>query len=1435
MTHMKIGFWGFGKYCQAFAERIVNTSMSKEVDIRYYDPFISRKTFKNSNNPEDLFRSCDVLVIGLPFGVSETIANLLHFRDFLESEQVAQKVTIRLIVSFDSFPMNEIFEGIDIPRVSIMFNLEIRGGKSPIAFRVEDNKSDTVQKFKKLIECCCEAPFAPIIVREPQMEMSVFRLLIGTALLVPRLVDGNKKLIQQIIEDFLQAIRNRGLLKKSVSSKELESIIQSISESTIFSKSGVRDVVEAIGHRGGPTWGVYNNYNNSTSATILDSLLKALWEHLATTLAFTVEAHARMIVWQSHRLPRPKRTRVVRSRLHHMCEMLMKEWKPLLRWCNIYERFQPQSIVFGDPSFSGNKVISFYDKSPKDYQKLLKSMNSFLKDAGQVESVWIFRFSKHGNSDFSGQYHKELSGAYLIDLPRCDYDDVVYDPNFSISSQLERWNPSQKLKDSFLNLTWWIERPQSFESSGVPEKFLRYFAWLHLAYPASEWESVAFVPGSYRGVVGGAIALGGSICLASPVSTSFSNLAQLVFGTLSEWTIDDFARKSARAAVFARNFSHVTGSHVVSNPAFREALVGASQGQFRNELERSYLDFENTLEDYLRNGFETDPKTYWEKARDMLGRGRHQMRTGGVLTEGTRRFHEYLQGRFDFIARAIDETQDQPEPVFFVADLLEGFLAQTAFLDTFVGDLGLRLPDIYFEVHLPSENDQEASFITKWEQSQDGAWEHTWVPANEQTKKSGTQIGDHAVLVALPGGMIAVHAFYSLLENIIRNSAKYGKNKNGKQTTGEYRIVLELKADEMNDAGGKGPHGTYSLKIGDNYSPAEIQVPKAATINVWESLNKQLHAGFLARDGSPRREGLGMLEMNACAEALGSMVELNINTKPKPLWVLSPDESFGEEGEKWITYRLNLHRPLLVGIVCAERSSGSPDNTNRNYTKVFTSLEDAKGMGAHILVIDGDNEDLGKTVLKKLKVEENQEESEHPLFPYRILLLSTEGETGPVQVAGIPLRRVHTRQDADLHGRVFGKLASDERADKSVGLSPEEQLIMDVYDAWLRAWKKDLKKGDDAWHLWIGLEREPQQVKEMWKKCLSGDNEKCPSGFESDLIKIAVRGKKAGAADDEIFWSNQALFDAGNLKAEGEYWKTELKGDFPDKRALVFDNHGNCFPAAREAETASDFTRSTRFYQKLSGSGTPDLFRTLTHPPSSPFAFSFYIHSVVEACLTNVMIVDERLAADLLFERDTDRRNRLDFAAALAEHQKAGVFPVFRFKDKNGSPAHYHDNHGEAFDMLVETDSVEAEGISLVKKKDEPENEPEGAWLSVLRMEYAKPDKTKFKTMDVKNGDSASGSLSCDVLVIHEGALDLLVDRMGVDWSKKLSHVLWKIAPAVVRTSGRGRHTKHLYDRIPFVEFNEVSSAVLTARNKVSLVRGLLGTTGAEENLEDKS
>jgi hypothetical protein len=88
--------------------------------------------------------------------------------------------------------------------------------------------------------------------------------------------------------------------------------------------------------------------------------------------------------------------------------------------------------------------------------------------------------------------------------------------------------------------------------------------------------------------------------------------------------------------------------------------------------------------------------------------------------------------------------------------------------------------------------------------------------------------------------------------------------------------------------------------------------------------------------------------------------------------------------------------------------------------------------------------------------------------------------------------------------------------------------------------------------------------------------------------------------------------------------------------------------------------------------------------------------------------------------------------------------------------------------------------------------------------------------------------LTCDVLIVHEGALDILQGKDGIEWKPEYDSFLYEIAPFVLRTSGRGRETKNFQTTVPFIEFHIVSSAVLTSRNKYGLIRGVLGTTGQD-------
>jgi methylase of polypeptide subunit release factors len=935
-----------------------------------------------------------------------------------------------------------------------------------------------------------------------------------------------------------------------------------------------------------------------------------------------------------------------------------------------------------------------------------------------------------------------------------------------------------------------------------------------------------------------------------PLLRSFGRIANTAANNMLTSRIAyEAASKAARAAVFARNFSHITGSHVISNPQFRHSLVGDDCiGEFQKILIRIYDRFiaaeNNFLKRYLDNPAQA--MKLWSDETKILAETRDKVTTGDAMLENTRLFHEYLQGRFDFIARAIDDTKDQPEPVRFVKDLLDGFLLQTAYLDNLVADVGLRLDNMEFRVQIkPNVNEPFKSFKAKLRppisgvpfpsaraQGNDIDWEYC-SGTNESIMNNYTT-DDVDVLVGLPGGLIAAHAFYSLLENIIRNSAKYGiGNQNKQQMESQQRqgmknvycltVSLERTADSTDP--GK-PY--YLVRIYDNYSLAVDPLdPKKKP---WIDLQEKLENGFLKDNGEPQTEGLGMLEMQACAQLLCNSNE-SVYPGVRPdhdsakapeiaktinLWTTEfyPDKLTTDKPQ--LAYNLTLNMPLLLGcltdLVCSSATG-----------LVFCS-SDFKKMSDRppfLLIIDEKWLKSGNRL--ELLVKERES------LPYRILIVSQDG-------AEFYGGEHETRQYQRLRGakqisntQLLNQMKSANRE------SEEKEVILSAYREWLRAWKKP--PDGQQWHLWIGLERQTKQVEQEWRHADEFFSEK------TDILRLMVHSYSAGERGFATKSIQQVYkpFDTKSKDSKAsvvspaqQYWNAERNMDRNSKKALLFDNHGNCFPEAYEVEKATTLERSTRFYQKLSGAVSPDLFRMLIRPPKEEFMFRFFIYSLLEASLTDVGVVDERLAWSLVEGAGSDHANDR-FAEDLLEHQKAGIFPVFRFRHDGAKEevGHYTLVHKERLEKSMKlgrdnqvdqkSNVLSGEGITFAK------NGQSGSEINLITPCATSGDGELFEFLE----------FNPDVILIHEGAMDILtaqrvqwVDQSDKPNYKKQLQALYELAPMIIRTSGRGRKSSWLGEHLPFIEFGQVSSGLLTARNKFSLVRGLLGSVGRKLELD---
>ncbi|MDR3089816.1 MAG: hypothetical protein LBU39_08370 [Desulfobulbaceae bacterium] len=468
-------------------------------------------------------------------------------------------------------------------------------------------------------------------------------------------------------------------------------------------------------------------------------------------------------------------------------------------------------------------------------------------------------------------------------------------------------------------------------------------------------------------------------------------------------------------------------------------------------------------------------------------------------------------------------------------------------------------------------------------------------------------------------------------------------------------------------------------------------------------------------------------------------------------------------------------------------------------------------------------------------------------MPYRLLVVAKDEEERQritkeltKLTDSLPPRRlaIHIQQTPDGQTSLYDSLFATPAA---ITAEEHEKHILDCYKAWLAAWEEEKRGSTEQrepanYHLWIGLDREASQAREGWQDSMT----KARGNYLKDFFvtfnvttpdgKVFYSTKNDVQNRDDFYTAAQSSSGATDeaLTPGEKYWRA-LRGEKEKhswsqaRQALVFDNHGKCFPELL-VENEQDFTKSIRFYQKLTGSESADLFRLLSHPPSNEFGFAFFALSLAEACLANIAVVDERIANALL-----DAAN--GFADCQAGHQKAGVFPVVAFGHKNQASSPWFIDRG--IEKTLEENAKKAGNHSIHgtwidfawPKEAEAVAKCATAWLAVNKNQSGAEQKSDALV-------KAFQDLRFDAIVIHEGIMDD-AKTFAPNWDKEhreeFLQQLYRLAPAVIRTSGRGRDSKLLGKNLPFVEFSAISQATLTSRNKFSLARALFGATGVEE------
>jgi hypothetical protein len=302
------------------------------------------------------------------------------------------------------------------------------------------------------------------------------------------------------------------------------------------------------------------------------------------------------------------------------------------------------------------------------------------------------------------------------------------------------------------------------------------------------------------------------------------------------------SRRAGVAAIMARNLSHNLGSHVLARHAVR--------------------------------------------AVERL-RGRDESQDGQFLDR-------YVQSRMDFVAQVATDWPQWTEPARLVGELLSSFLAQRIVLQEIIASEGIGAlewrergggDDIVWigrgvggagraategEIRLAcigvcrNSWGREASLADRVGQEERLLYAEPLGGGSDEYLSRIDLKNDP--FVAIPGGVTGWHAFYVILENVIRNAAKHGSWKvdAADPTKRPLDVVVEFLNEThpalsvvQFDKEGKVSRNAYLIRIYDNISTLRE--------NTLDEINDTLDTPIIEATGELSRKHWGLAEMKIAA------------------------------------------------------------------------------------------------------------------------------------------------------------------------------------------------------------------------------------------------------------------------------------------------------------------------------------------------------------------------------------------------------------------------------------------------------------------------------------------------------------------------------------------------------------------------------------------
>jgi len=789
---------------------------------------------------------------------------------------------------------------------------------------------------------------------------------------------------------------------------------------------------------------------------------------------------------------------------------------------------------------------------------------------------------------------------------------------------------------------------------------------------------------------------------------------------------------------------------------------------------------------------------------------------------------KYIQQRLDFIATVTTEFPNWSQPMWFVKDVMRRFYMQRHLLNYIASADGLRAYEPQGDDD--AENQNSGRLVVKVRVKVKKDKDNEFVEAVNPTDKAqeGKIAGD--AQVAIPGGIIGQHAFYTILENIIRNSAKHGcKVSNG---SANCEITIDLEDDKKKDY--------VVITIWDNVSNVKGKYGEKKKLP--DFLNSLLKQSFINRDsGELIKENWGLAEMKIAAGFLSGAAQSDISADGDKLLF---DDNSKREGiiravaykpagnggaEERLGFQFAINKPKELLLVLAPGDSWNLNMDAEELKKYAVYLERSLptvNTDCEMIVLDEQVVE-GYTLGKQNENHNFCEKLEQLLrqYPARVIIIQNEKSKNTLTPElKVRVTTITEKEFKSKCGKVFKE-----------NINNIENSLFNL-KVWLQyVWVGHLLNrreigakaktkfqvlikltGDTGGTKTVNAELVFKKIKKTNLEIPDVDNEDSESLFKTtwnDIVR-AAEGKKKN-------------LEQLNYKGLADCWIDAANSSYPDMEKVVenkLQNYVNTFWQALTSigEKYSEDVETLPLGYKACGnseaggwaevkSSPGDLLTVQVFTDSSKLSdnngdiISFNRHGLLEKGQGRTIEYNEPISgAQYFFSALSNPPDTIEFKMKVIAQLLEATLCRLLIIDERVSDYWSKNFHCLRPEKQPKLNIEVPEQVKYEKQEKRLSRQPvkDGVWYDLY--DLTQLDKTG----------------SYDAVIIHQGVLDELFKGNSQGMSTFLEKLKTKI-PLVVVTSGRGKPS-NLPKNIRYIPFSNIETSLIKSYpEKILLVQAL--------------